>query len=141
MGHLQNIDQGQCLPTCERQARPLLTLRSDDGGKSIYEAMHPETKQHVAGGKAGGRGRPKDIATDNVAVANFADDASTKTGKSARTVRRSVALGEKLSDAAVEILGDSPAANSKVALKALAALPVEEQEAEATRLASGKRWG
>ena len=88
MGHLQNIDQGQCLPTCERQARPLLTLRSDDGGKSIYEAMHPETKQHVAGGKAGGRGRPKDIATDNVAVANFADDASTKTGKSARTVRK-----------------------------------------------------
>jgi len=82
VGHLQNIDQGQCLPTCERQVRPLLTLRSDDGGKSIYEAMHPETKH------GGDRKSNEAKSSGQDGHLNFADDASAKTGKSARTVRK-----------------------------------------------------
>ena len=66
--------------------------------KEIYEALHPETKAGVAGGKTGGRGRK--IATDKMsaAIPSFADDTAAKTGKSARTVRRDVSLGEDIAD-------------------------------------------
>lgn len=70
--------------------------------KELYEALHPETKAHVAGGKTGGRGRPK-IAGDKMSSAmgeawaadrerkSFAADTAAKTGKSRRTVERDIA--------------------------------------------------
>ena len=40
-------------------------------------------------------------------LATFATDAATKTGRSARTVRRLVAIGEKLDEEAAETLADT----------------------------------
>lgn len=60
--------------------------------KEAYEALHPETRQHVAGGHA-----KHGSATDNL---SFAAETATATGKDARTVRRDAERGEKITDGA-----------------------------------------
>jgi ParB family chromosome partitioning protein len=105
--------------------------------KEIYEALHPETKKGVAGAKASNRkqGKGQDDTSDNM---SFASDTATKTGKTKRTVERSVALGEKLDDKAVEILGDNPITDNKTELKKLAELEKPDQRKVAKKIASGK---
>lgn len=98
--------------------------------KELYEAMHPETKAHKAGGHA-----KHNSASDKM---SFAEDAATKTGKSRRTVERDIALADKLDDHAVETLGDHPVADNKTELKKLAELPAAQQQEVADKLASGK---
>jgi len=58
-----------------------------------YEALHPETKQHVARAEAK-HGR----ASDNL---SFAQDTAKATGKNRRTVERDAERGEK----AITVLG------------------------------------
>jgi len=57
--------------------------------KAVYEALHPETKAGVAGGKAR-QGSASVMFT-------FADDAAEKTMLSARTIQRAVQIYNKLS--------------------------------------------
>jgi hypothetical protein len=54
--------------------------------KEAYEAMHPETKAHVAGGMA-----RQGAANDNL---SFAADTAAKTGVNKRTVERNASRGE-----------------------------------------------
>ena len=98
--------------------------------KELYEALHPETKAHKAGGHA-----KHGSASDKM---SFAVDTAAKTGTSRRTVERSVALAEKLDDQAVDTLGEHPVANSKTELQKLAELPPSEQRDVAEKLASGE---
>lgn len=88
--------------------------------KAIYLEKHPETKQHVAGGKA-----RQGTASANLA---FAEDTAAKTGKSERAVQRDTARGEKI-DAAVlaEVRGTD--LDKGTVLDELAAIPREEQAA------------
>ena len=102
--------------------------------KEIYEALHPEAKRGVAGGKTGGRGREK-IASDKL---SFAIDTAAKTGKSKRTVERDAALGAKLDDKAVAKLHGHPLADNKTELAKLAAMPAKEQREVAIKLARGQ---
>jgi hypothetical protein len=59
-------------------------------GKAIYEELHPETKQHVAGGLA----RQGAASADSA----FAESTSEATGKSRRSVETAAARGEALGD-------------------------------------------
>lgn len=63
-----------------------------DMRKLLYEALYPETKKGVAGGKAGGRGRKK-VASEKV---SFATDTAKKTKKSKRSVEMKVKIGAAL---------------------------------------------
>ena len=69
--------------------------------KAIYLAMHPETKQGGDHGNQYTGGKTTDCRS-----ATFANDTATKTGKSRRSVERSVATGEHLTDEA-EVLKTS----------------------------------
>lgn len=66
-------------------------------GGHLEEALHPETRDGAQGGGVGGKGtRTK---TENGKLPS-ASDTAAKTGKTRRTVERSVALAEKLDDQA-----------------------------------------
>lgn len=69
--------------------------------KQIYEALHPETKQYVAGGKA----RQK-TASDKM---SFANDTAKKIGKSKRTIERDLQIAENIDeDVKRELEGTNP---------------------------------
>lgn len=129
---LAEIDENiqRCNLTAAEEAKALARR------KGIYEALHPETKQGAKGGK--GNAKPAANETDKMAV-SFATDTAAKTGRSARSVRRDVAVGEKLSDKAVEVLADSPVADDKTQLKRLADLPSDQQDKVAVEIATGNR--
>ncbi|HEV7909582.1 MAG TPA: ParB/RepB/Spo0J family partition protein [Methylocella sp.] len=75
----ENLIRGELTPA--EQAEHLVKR------KEIYERKHPETKQHVAGGKA-----RHGLASDNL---SFASSTAEATGKDRRTVERGVARGEQ----------------------------------------------
>lgn len=58
--------------------------------KAIYEALHPDTRQHVAGGLA-----RQNSASDNL---SFAQQTAQATGKNRRTVERDAHRGETLGE-------------------------------------------
>lgn len=98
--------------------------------KEIWERLYPETKQGVAGGKAGGSGRPKEqIATAAAATAipSFSQDASAKTGLSERTIREDVQIAKQLAPDVRDAIRETPLADNRRALVALAAEPAEKQ--------------
>ena len=68
--------------------------------KELYEALHPETKRGIAGGKASGESRRGENRTNGKMP--FVQDTAARIGKSRSTVERSVALAEKLDDQAVD---------------------------------------
>ncbi len=102
--------------------------------KELWESLYPETKAHVAGGKAGGRGRTP-IASDNV---SFANDTAAKTGKSRRSVERSVEVAEKLPEEVQNILATSCVADNRAQLKLVADLEAPEQRKVAKLIAEKK---
>jgi hypothetical protein len=73
--------------------------------KALYLELHPETAQHVAGGKGNG-------TSDNLSVVSFAEDTATKTGTAERTVQRDASRGEKIApDVLDRIKGKAPLTN------------------------------
>jgi ParB-like chromosome segregation protein Spo0J len=103
--------------------------------KQIFELLHPETKQHVAGGKSSGASRRGEQGTSgNV---SFVQDAAAKTGQSPRTVERKVAIGQNIDPEAAKLLKGSPIEKSQAELKALSELPVETQRQTAAKVKSG----
>jgi len=99
---LAECDENLCGTKLSPAERAMFTRRRKD----IYLALYPETRQHVAGGKA-----RQGAATDNLSVAadtaardnlSFAADTAAKTGVDERTVRRDAARGERLGDEVLE---------------------------------------
>ncbi len=103
--------------------------------KEIYEAKHPESKQHVAGANGSNRSQGKD-ATATMATASFASDTAVKTGSSPRSVRREVRIASDLDDRAKEIIRDTPVADSVTELERLARIEPKKQLAVARKIAS-----
>lgn len=89
--------------------------------KDLYLQKYPETAQYVAGGRArngaeDGEERPK----------SFTEDTAEKTGKSPRTVERSVRRAERLSPSTMRAYEAGDINQSQADI--LASLPHEEQE-------------
>ena len=63
--------------------------------KAVYEKLHPETKEHVAGGKA--RHKPAD-ATVASAEPTFTQKASKETGKSQRAIQHAVQVADAVNE-------------------------------------------
>jgi ParB family chromosome partitioning protein len=102
--------------------------------KEIYEALHPGAKRGAAGNAAQG----KNDLTARTAVRSFVADTAEKTGKSQRTIRKDVAVGEKLDGEAVDDILNTPVADNKSELKALSELPPEQQRTVAKKIKSGE---
>lgn len=71
--------------------------------KAIYEKLHPETRQGIAGAIASNKTQGKGDATDNMSVASYAADAANAVGETERTVRRKIRIGEQLANVAEQL--------------------------------------
>lgn len=98
--------------------------------KVIYEKKHLEAGHGKAAGKP-----PKGGKGDS--VSSFAEDTARKTGKSARTIQREVAVGEALADGVAEALVDTPIADNVAELAKLGKLKPAKQKAAAKKLKAG----
>jgi ParB/RepB/Spo0J family partition protein len=99
--------------------------------KAIYEARHPETRHHVAGGKA-----RQQAASDKM---SFAADTATKTGVTRRTIERETRIAERIPEATRNLIRETPVADSQTDLLALAKVKDEaEQQRLASRVATGQ---
>jgi|SRR6266536_4075834 len=90
--------------------------------KHIYELKHPEAKagaKRAAGmNRTLGRG---DVAADSAAT--FTTDTATKTGASGRTIRQDVQIAESIPEDVRDAIRETPLADSKTDLLAMARLP------------------
>ena len=68
--------------------------------KEIYEALHPETKQYVAGAHAANKAMGNATAPD--AVASFTAATAKATGRAERTIRAAAQRGEALARGAAD---------------------------------------
>jgi ParB family chromosome partitioning protein len=62
--------------------------------KEIYEELHPETKQGIAGGKASGISRG--TSAESALVQSFVADTSDKTGVSSRVIHEEIQIAKNL---------------------------------------------
>lgn len=118
----ENLQRSQLNPMDEFEA---LRRRQE-----IYEEIHPETRQYKAGGHA-----KHGSASDKM---SFAEDTAWKTGKSRRTIERSVATARRLSDHIQNLIRGTTIARNKSQLGKLARLPAEQQYEVAHKLVSGE---
>ena len=91
---LAMIDENLCRAELSPSDRAKQTARR----KAIYLELHPETAEHVAGGKA------KNAAADFAAAPSFTKATAAVTGAAERTVRLDAERGEKVIDAAIDII-------------------------------------
>jgi ParB family chromosome partitioning protein len=75
---------------CGTKLSPTERAEFTDRRKRAYEALHPETVQHVAGGKA-----RQGAASDNL---SFAEATAASTGKTVRSVQRDAARAAKVGE-------------------------------------------
>lgn len=101
--------------------------------KEIYLALHPETGQGAAPGKAGGGKVAKDAES-----ASFAEAIAEQTGMGKSTVQHAVTIAENLSDDAAEAIKGTRIADNKSELAKLSKLPEAQQVKAAKKIASGK---
>jgi len=87
--------------------------------KAIWEALYPETRKGVAGGKA-----RQNSATD---IVSFAETTALSAGYSARSIRRTIAMYERLAPAVRERLAGTEIARDQSQLIALSKLAPSEQ--------------
>ncbi len=101
--------------------------------KAIYEELHPQTRSvNERGGP--GRGKTSEIISS---VSSFADDAAAKTGVSARTIQQEVKIAQDIAPDVKEAIRNTPAADRKTDLLALASVPADEQRAAVEAVSSG----
>ena len=101
---------------------------------AIHEALHPETRRGVAGGKV----QPlNEITTDNLSVRSFAADTADKTNVTDRDIRRAVRRAEKIAPAARDAIRESGMAHRGVDLDALTRLSPAAQVAAVERVIAG----
>jgi len=96
--------------------------------RRIYEDIHPETVR-----PKGGR-RPRNV----VLASSFPDDAATKVGMTARSVRRDLQIAEGICEPARDTLRGTPVANMKSELLVVARMPPDVQVRVARKLAGGE---
>lgn len=99
--------------------------------KEIYERLHPETRQHVAGGHAKAHGSASVTMT-------FAEATAERLGMSRSTIERAVRIATRIRPEVRAQLSRLRLLEKQVELLALAELPVERQVAVIGRLADGK---
>lgn len=103
--------------------------------KSIYEALYPDTKRGVAGGRASGRARRgADGTTDIVSLVRHV---AAKMGVSSRTIEREIQIATSIPQEVRRLLRDTDAADDKTGLLRLARLDARVQLAVAQRVADG----
>ena len=106
--------------------------------KKIYEALHPETVQYVAAGKASGKSRRTNEPGSLVqpAAESFAKDTAAKVGVTPRTIEQSVQIAENLTDESKEA---AKLLNvTKKEAVALARMSGEEQKEAFDKLETGE---
>jgi ParB family chromosome partitioning protein len=89
---IAECDENLCGSVLTPSERARFTARRKDA----YEALHPETRQHVAGGLA-----RQDTANDKL---SFAASTAAATGKDERTVQRDAERGEKVTGEALDLI-------------------------------------
>lgn len=94
--------------------------------KELYLKLHPETaagaKRAAGMNKALGRGNVGEIISPT-----FAADTAEKTGRTARAVQQDVQIAESIANDVADAIRDTPLADSKTDLLAMARLPQEDQ--------------
>jgi ParB family chromosome partitioning protein len=100
--------------------------------KNIYEGLHPETKQHVAGAAVSNRTRHGKPATSD--KMSFAADTAQKLKKTMRSVQRDLAIAKGIDHAVQKVISGTPIANKKSELLKLAKMPIEQQKKVAARV-------
>ena len=96
--------------------------------KELYEQLHPETRQHLAGAMAANAVMGRGDASANLALASFTRDAAEKTRRSLRAVQRSIARIQKIDPEIRDRIRDKPVmANNGTELDALASLNPDQQ--------------
>lgn len=111
---IAECDENLCAPQLSPSDRARFTKRR----KEAYEALHPETRRGVAGAEAK-HGR----ANDNL---SFAEATASATGADLRTVQRDAARGEKVDDAALDLVKNTKL-DTGAYLDRLKTVPREEQ--------------
>lgn len=102
--------------------------------KELYEALHPEARQHVRGGNVKAA-----AATERISPAPaFATDAAAKLGTSDRTVQEEIRIATALAPDAAELVRGTPLEDEKVRLMELTRLPLDQQGAVARLLVEGR---
>ena len=89
--------------------------------KEIYEQLHPETQP---GGK---RQSPSDQVTEGAKALRFTEAETRKTGDSERTIQRYCQIGKSVFPEVVDLIANTPIANSQKELLELGGLPENEQ--------------
>lgn len=126
---IAECDENLCAPQLSPSERARFTARRKDA----YEALHPETRQHVAGGLA-----RQETASDNL---SFAAATAEATGRDQRTIQRDAERGEKVCVEALDLIRGTRF-DTGVYLDKLKALPASEQVAAVKRdLAALKEIG
>lgn len=103
--------------------------------KELHEALHPETRRGVAGGKASGASRG---ATGTSVTLSLVRQVAAKTGWSRRTIEREIQIAKSIPDDVRELLHGTSVADDKMALVRLGRLPVVEQRKVVERIAAGR---
>jgi ParB family chromosome partitioning protein len=87
--------------------------------KRWYETKHPETRRGTAGGRA-----RQGIASE---IISFAEDAAQKIEKTVRSIQQDVQIAESIPEDVREAIRETPLADSKTDLLAMARLPEAAQ--------------
>lgn len=119
---LAMIDENLCRAELSPSDRARQTARR----KEIYLSLHPETAQHVAGGKGNA------TADKLSAVPSFAGATASATGRDERSVRRDAERGEKVIDEVLDMIRGTSLDTGSY-LDRLKRLPPNEQVAAAKR--------
>lgn len=117
---LSMIDENLCRNELSPAERASQTARR----KAIYLELHPETAQHVAGGRA-----RQETASDNL---SFAAQTAKATGRDERTVQREAERGEKVIPEVIDMITGTKL-DTGTYLDKLKRLPPNEQVAAAKR--------
>ncbi|MGK3998873.1 ParB/RepB/Spo0J family partition protein [Sorangium sp. So ce1024] len=103
--------------------------------KELYEALHPEARQHARGGHA----KAAAGAAETISPAPaFSTDAAAKLGTSERTVQEEIRIANDLAPEAAELILGTPLADEKVKLMQLTRLPGHQQAAVARLFVDGR---
>jgi ParB-like chromosome segregation protein Spo0J len=102
--------------------------------KQLYEALHPETRRGVAGGRASGGSRRGERTTDTVSLVR---QVAQKAGVSSRTIERQVQIATGIPKALRKALHRTWAADDQKALLQIARLEGAEQGAVVELISTG----
>ncbi len=103
--------------------------------KRIYEAIYPQTRRGVAGGKASGASRRGERTTDQMSLVQHV---ASKMGVSTRTIAREIQIANAIPGDVRKALKGTAVENDKTGLLKLSRLPVAKQQAVVERIESGE---